>query len=304
MRARIKRRERNRRILIIVVVAAVIAVFAVSAYYLSLPSSLDSYDYKPVTSAHIAGLKTAAFSFGTGGADLVSEVKAGGNFTGISMISDGKPIILYVGELGCPYCAEMRWALVLALMRFGNFTNLSYMTSAYDGTDFPTFTFIGSTYTSKYITFQSFEVLDRGTNSLQTLPTNYSAIFQQYSANQGVPFIDYGGQFYSPSALLPSTLPSGYSNYVDYLSSLFGNSNWTQVISNLNNANSLVYQTSSLASIIHAGANVIATTICRLTGNLPVNVCPISQLAPVGLSPSISPAVAGVFQMVIPPRKE
>jgi uncharacterized protein DUF929 len=277
MRARVKRRQRNRRILIILVAVALVAVFAVSAYYLSLPSALDAFDDKVVSSSQMTALGAAAAPpYGTGGSSLAGEIH---NSTGQALVSNGKPIVLFVGEEGCPYCAEMRWSLVLSLMRFGTFTNLAYMTSAYDATDYPTFSFIGSTYTSKYVVLQSYEVLDRGTNTLQTLPSNYSTIFNSLSVNQGVPFVDFGGKYYVPSALLPSSIP-GYASYIDYLSSLFGSKNWDQVISSISSGD-------TLGSLIKAGANVITASICKsitaVGGVPPPSVCqqtPINQLGP------------------------
>lgn len=281
MRARIKRRQRNRRILIVAIFVLLIAAFAIGAYFLSLPSKLDAFDNKPVSSSDISALNFVANQpYGTGVSSstqttLDGEIK---NITGQSLISGGKPIILYIGEEGCPYCAEMRWALNLALMRFGNFTSLSYMTSAYDLTDFPTFTYVGSTYTSKYIVFQPYEILDRGTTTLQTPPGNYTSIFNQYSVSQGVPFVDFGGPYYVPSALIPSS-----ANPIGYLSSLFGSSTWGQVISNIGTSD-------PLGALIKAGANVITATICKsivADGGTPPSLCQqgaLSQLAPIGQS--------------------
>ena len=53
------------------------------------------------------------------------------------------PRIIYVGADFCPFCAAERWALVIALSKFGTFNVLHYMTSSasdvYPST--PTFTF-------------------------------------------------------------------------------------------------------------------------------------------------------------------
>lgn len=179
-------------------------------------------------------------------------------------------MVLYVGEEGCPYCAVMRWSLVVALMRFGTFANLVYMTPSYDGTDFPTFTFYGITYQSSYISFAGYETLDRGSAGLQALPANYSAIFHSYG--QGVPFTDFGGKYYAPGALIPSS-----SATVGALDSLFGSKDWTEVISSIDSGD-------QLGSVIKAGANVITATICKLTGGAPASVCsqsPIDQLGPI-----------------------
>ena len=50
--------------------------------------------------------------------------------TSILKDQDGKPLITYVGAEYCPYCAAERWALAVALSRFGTFSNLSATHSA------------------------------------------------------------------------------------------------------------------------------------------------------------------------------
>jgi hypothetical protein len=40
------------------------------------------------------------------------------------LTADGKPLVLYVGAEYCPFCASQRWAVVVALSRFGTFSNL------------------------------------------------------------------------------------------------------------------------------------------------------------------------------------
>jgi hypothetical protein len=212
------------------------------------------------------------------GTNLESGIR---NLTGQPLTANGKPVILYVGEEGCPYCAEVRWGLVIALERFGTFTNLRYMTSAYDGTDFPTFTFHGATYQSNYVVLAAYETLDRGSGTVDTLPLNYSTIFNQLSVSQGVPFIDYGGKFDSPGALLPSSVP-GYASYLDYLNSLFGAKNWDQVLAGINGVKSGT-SNDALGSLILAEANVITAKICAATNGTPASVCqqsPINVLGP------------------------
>jgi hypothetical protein len=45
--------------------------------------------------------------------------------TGQAVLTDGgKPLIVYIGAEYCPYCAAERWAMVVALSRFGTFSNL------------------------------------------------------------------------------------------------------------------------------------------------------------------------------------
>jgi len=64
----------------------------------------------------------------------------------------GKPEILYMGAEYCPYCAAERWAMIVALDKFGNFTGIEYMQSSPADTyaNTSTFTFAKATYTSDY----------------------------------------------------------------------------------------------------------------------------------------------------------
>ena len=50
--------------------------------------------------------------------------------------ADGKPLITYIGAEYCPFCAAERWAVAVALSRFGTFSNLSGTHSS-DSDEFP-----------------------------------------------------------------------------------------------------------------------------------------------------------------------
>ena len=48
------------------------------------------------------------------------------------LTADGKPQVLYVGAEYCPFCAAQRWPVVVALSRFGTWSDLGATTSASD----------------------------------------------------------------------------------------------------------------------------------------------------------------------------
>jgi hypothetical protein len=85
--------------------------------------------------------------------------------TGAPLTSGGKPEVLYLGADLCPSCAAVRWPLIVALSRFGTFSGLRTTRSAiangagqhepYPAT--PTWTFYGSRYASRYLTFTAVE---------------------------------------------------------------------------------------------------------------------------------------------------
>ncbi len=72
-----------------------------------------------------------------------STIKVNGNteFKLPLLTYNGKPTFVYIGAQGCPFCAGMRWPIVIALSRFGNFSKLFYDRSATSDANVPTFTF-------------------------------------------------------------------------------------------------------------------------------------------------------------------
>jgi hypothetical protein len=51
---------------------------------------------------------------------------------------NGKPAVVYLGAISCVYCGENRWAMALALSRFGVFQNLFFGYSSLGDQDVPT----------------------------------------------------------------------------------------------------------------------------------------------------------------------
>ncbi len=106
----------------------------------------------------------------------------------------GKPAIVYVGAEFCPYCAAERWPLVMALSKFGTFTNLRGTTSSATDTNpsSPTFSFYGSTYTSKYLTFLSDEEETNTDAPLQSPTATEQALVTKYDTTPYIPAADAG----------------------------------------------------------------------------------------------------------------
>ncbi len=199
-------------------------------------------------------------SIGSGGAyaKTVSAVSAP------ALTSGGKPEILYMGGEYCPYCATERWAMTVALSRFGTFSGLhgihSSSTDVYPST--PTVTFYGSHYTSKYVTFMPLETAGLTQNStLQTPTSAQNKLFTKYdyppyvpSSEEGaIPFIDLGGKYlihgaqYNPQVLQGKT--------------------WAEVAAALSD------KSSAIAQGADGAANILTAAICKLTGNQPSSVC-------------------------------
>src|SRR5258706_4760621 len=103
------------------------------------------------------------------------------------------PEVFYMGAEYCPYCAAERWPMIIALSRFGTFSNLKTTSSSssdvYPNT--PTFTFHGATYTSQYVDFVSVETTDRNQNTLETPTAAQQALVNQYDTGGSIPLVDF-----------------------------------------------------------------------------------------------------------------
>ena len=191
---------------------------------------------------------------------------------GSALTEGGKPEVLFIGSEYCPYCAAQRWAMINAFSRFGTFSGLttshSSSTDSYPNT--PTFTFYGSTYTSKYISFTSVELqhnyrVGNSTNTstpyvtLQTPTSAQNALMTAYDPGQGnggpIPFIDFGNKYVQVGNIDPLT------------PQLLAGKTWAQVATAMNNP------TSTIGKAELGNANYETAAICELTNNQPATAC-------------------------------
>jgi thiol-disulfide isomerase/thioredoxin len=177
---------------------------------------------------------------------------------GTSLTSNGKPEVLFIGGEYCPYCAAERWAMVNAFSRFGTFTGLK--TAHSSGSDVypntPTFTFVGSKYTSKYITFTPVEEFGAESNiTLQTPTAAQQTLATTYDPGGAIPFIDLGNKYAEVGNLLPLS------------PSMMTGKTWAQVAAAMSNP------TSSLGKELVGNANYLTAATCMLTNNLPTSAC-------------------------------
>ncbi|HEX4061664.1 MAG TPA: DUF929 family protein [Streptosporangiaceae bacterium] len=182
---------------------------------------------------------------------------------GSPLTSAGKPEVVYIGAEYCPYCATERWAMAVALSRFGTFSGLhgirSSSTDVFPST--PTLTFYKSTYTSKYVTFTPVEEetvskapLQKPTAAQNELITKFDAPPYVSQQNAGsIPFVDFGNQF----------MISGAS----YNPQVLQGKTWSEV------AAALKDPTSDIAKGADGTANLMTAAICKLTNNQPATAC-------------------------------
>jgi hypothetical protein len=181
---------------------------------------------------------------------------------------DGKPGIFYEASEPCPYCAAERWAFVIALARFGSWSQLGITQSAADDVDpsTQTFTFSRATYSSRYVALRTREYF--GTQKLpnghyavlQRLTPAETSLYNSYTSSRyfpadpgGFPFVDFGDRVVVSS--------SSYDPYV-----LHGLSR-EQIATDLSDPTNPVTQD------IIATANYLSAATCLMDGDRPTAVC-------------------------------
>ncbi|MGH9063397.1 MAG: DUF929 family protein [Acidimicrobiales bacterium] len=188
------------------------------------------------------------------------------------LMSSGKPELFYFGANYCPYCATERWPMVVALSRFGTFSGLKQThSSTKAGEPFPgtqTFSFYGSTYTSRYLSFVPVELttnqpykgyykpLQTPTKAELALVAKYDVAPYVANATSGqdpIPFLDFANRY----------LLSGPSYSPQVLQGLSAGTI----------AGSLSLPSTPTAQGIGASANWMTAAICQLTHDQPGAVC-------------------------------
>jgi hypothetical protein len=180
--------------------------------------------------------------------------------TGAPLTSNGLPRVLYVGADYCPYCAAERWALAVALARFGTFHNLG-TTSSSPSDVYPntaTLSFHGTTLDSSTIAFNGYELYTNQANSsgtgytsLDTLSPADEALFT--ASGGAFPYINIGGKYTISGASYNPQVLAGLTQ--------------EQIAADLSNPDSPV------AKGAVGTANVITAAICATTGGQPSAVC-------------------------------
>jgi thiol-disulfide isomerase/thioredoxin len=173
--------------------------------------------------------------------------------------ASGKPVVTYIGAEYCPYCAAERWALAVALSRFGTFSNLSgtHSSSTDVYPDTQTLSFYGSGYSSPYVSFDGVEETTNeqvnGTYpTLQTPSAQQSTLLSKYDSAGNIPFLDIGNRYVISGASYSPQVLQGLSR--------------AQIASQLNDPSSVV------AQAIDGTANNITAAISAVTGNAPSSV--------------------------------
>jgi hypothetical protein len=192
-----------------------------------------------------------------------------------ALSNHGLPEVLYVGAEYCPFCAAERWAMVMALSKFGTFSGLK--TTHSSPTDFapntPTFTFSGSSYSSKYVSFAPYELATNepasrtstcnvsGYGCLDIPPTAAYDLFEKLGGGS-FPFMDFGNKLVQAGA--------GFEDQPLAL----------QNLTPIQVANQLYVPGSAVAQAEDGSANYVTAAICAITDDQPGSVCSASYVKP------------------------
>jgi hypothetical protein len=277
-RAAARRAEIRNRVLMVsgitVVIIAVVLAFVVVKLNSKSAVTASGVSNGP-TGAALSSVVTDTTSVP---ASTLDKVGAGSGVSALPVIlkggspltSGGKPEVLYMGAEYCPYCAAERWAMVVALSRFGTFSGLSTVHSGNNSGEVypntPTWTFLHTTYSSKYLVFSPVELetnipSGQGYTALQTATSAQRALLAKYDAppyvpsadNGAIPFIDFGNKYMLSGASYSPQVLQGKS--------------WSQI------ASALKDPASPIAQAVDGAANYLTATICTLTGNQPATAC-------------------------------
>ena len=220
-RAARKRAEARRRLL-----AATGAVTAVLAVVVALVAiKLTSAPARPVATESAAS-SVIARQVTTVPASVLTGVSLGQVITPLQAVQRSgppltvgrKPVIVFVSEESCPFCAAERWSLAVALSHFGTWSHLGSTTSSatdvYPGT--ATLSFRAAVYRSTELTLRTTELTDNAGRPLQAQTPLDTRLIDAFdvppyvnSADQSgaVPFLDIANRYilagaqYSPQVL-------------------------------------------------------------------------------------------------------
>lgn len=242
-----------------------IIIFIIVALNLSTQNSqkatLSANDFHQITTLSPSLLNQVANGSADGAVtQTLKPVKNTPNLQG----PNGRPEVFYMGGEFCPICGAQRWALIIALSRFGTFEKpLTPILSAEDNV--PTFSFYEGSYTSNYVDFVPVETYANSAPpnyvALQKMTADQQKIVDTYDAPPYVdakssgafPFISIGNQYVTTGSYFSPELLIGQS--------------YDQIVAEMKDP------TSDISRGMLGSANYLTAEICQITQNQPGSVC-------------------------------
>jgi Domain of unknown function (DUF929) len=180
----------------------------------------------------------------------------------------GKPAVVFVGAGYCPFCAVERWALVIALSKFGNFSKLGQEVSSASTDVYPglkSWSFAGSSYSSRYLSFAPEDTASSAPVAPPKSQPLASAALAKYdvppyaSEPRSVPFVDIGNRYVQVGSSASPAVLQGLS--------------LDRIASDLANPASPVAQT------LVGSANYLIAAFCSVTAGRRSPVCNLPAVA-------------------------
>ena len=263
--------------LVVVIVATLVLVKVLSGS----PSTTSKGSFSPVdttTMSQLAGVPMSVFNTVGVTSPVVQvtspiPIKSQPPLTAQTSSGTTVPEVLYLGAEYCPYCAAQRWSTIIALSRFGKWSGLgntaSYAHDTYPNT--ASFTFVRSSFKSKYIVFKGIEEY---TNYLNAAGTNYQLLQTPTKAEMAL-VVKYDTPKYIPGLTKSDGNPIPFLT-MDNKFLVSGASFSPDTLTNLTRsaiATGLTDSSSPVTDAIIVSANYQTAAICSLTNNKPSNVC-------------------------------
>ncbi len=233
------------------------------------PSATGTYQLPAAAVALVAGVPVSALianaraQLGRGQVTPPEKLPP----TAPPLSSGGRPAIMFICAEYWSKCAAERWALVMALSKFGTFTTLKGTTSSAAGPSrrTPTFSFYGAAYSSKYLTLVTDELetnVDVGAGEyplLQPPTTQEMTMMNAWdrapytTIKTSLPFAYIGGRFLLTTAQYDASAISqmSFQAAADIMSS----------------------GTSAVSRHAEAAAGYLVAVFCALTHGQPAPVC-------------------------------
>ena len=129
-------------------------------------------------------------------------------------------VVSYVGAEYCPYCAIQRWGLLVALSKFGTFTNLDHEIFSSSSDTYPhlaSWSFVGAKYTSKYFRFEPVELNSEkrtpsgGYEPLEKMTEPQRIAYDKFNPQGELPFVDFGNHYVTLGASSSPSVLEGLS---------------------------------------------------------------------------------------------
>jgi hypothetical protein len=172
------------------------------------------------------------------------------------------PVVFFYGAEFAPYAAVQRWPLVLALSRFGTFTQIGVMQSSATTAfaNLSTFTFWNVHYASKYLVLEPVERY----SSLNPTGGRYLRL-ERPNARQAAAITTYGA---SANTFALLDVANRYVlNGASFAPGVLAGLSQSQIAGNL------ATPASPLAQAVVTAANEITASICAVDGDKPDAVC-------------------------------